>query len=219
MIFGVASAIGVIIGILAITFLIPSSTNSPFVDFFVTFILWPAALLLIPLSIGFSILRYRLYDIDLLINRTLVYGSLTALLALLYFGLIVALQSLFQGMFQQNNAIAIVVSTLVIAALFQPLRYRIQSIIDRRFYRRKYDAAKTVAAFSATLRNEVDLTQLSEHLIAVVQETMQPSHVSLWLRKPEKITNSTTWEANRLGASPEPILPSTTQQKESISYE
>ena len=141
--------------------------------------------LLIPLSFGFSILRYRLYDIDILINRTLVYTTLTALLALLYFGFIFALQSLFQGMFKQNNAVAIVVSTLAIAALFQPLRHHIQKIIDRRFYRRKYDAAKTVAAFSATLRNEVDLNQLSEHLVAVVQETMQPTHVSLWLREPD----------------------------------
>ena len=151
-------------------------------------IIWPIVLLLIPLSIGFSILRYRLYDIDVLINRTLVYGSLTALLALLYFVLIFALQSLFQGLFYQINAVAIVVSTLVIAALFQPLRHRIQAIIDRRFYRRKYDAAKTVAAFSATLRNEVDLNQLREHLLTVVQETMQPSHVSLWLppTKPDR---------------------------------
>jgi hypothetical protein len=145
-------------------------------------ILFYVAILLIPLSIGFSILRYRLYDIDLLINRTLVYGTLTVSLALLYFGLIVALQALFQGLFHQNNTVAIVVSTLVIAALFQPLRHRIQAIIDRRFYRRKYDAARTVAAFGATLRSEVELTQLSEHLVAVVEETMQPSHVSLWLR-------------------------------------
>ena len=149
-------------------------------------IIWPIVLLLIPLSIVFSILRYRLYDIDVLINRTLVYGSLTALLALLYFGLIFVLQSLFQGMFHQNNAVAIVVSTLVIAALFQPLRRRLQALIDRRFYRRKYDAARTLAAFSTTLRNEVDLTQLSEHLLAVVQETMQPAHISLWLRKTER---------------------------------
>ena len=188
-ILGVSAGVVVAIGILAIGSFIPpaaASNNLGVVLFFI--IVWPVAFLLIPLSIGFSILRYRLYDIDVLINRTLVYGSLTALLALLYFGLIFALQSLFQGMFHQNNAVAIVVSTLVIAALFQPLRHRIQAIIDRRFYRRKYDAAKTVAAFSATLRNEVDLNQLREHLLTVVQETMQPSHVSLWLppAKPDR---------------------------------
>ena len=119
--------------------------------------IWPLALLLIPLSIGFSILRYRLYDIDLLINRTLVYGTLTVLLALVYVGLIFALQYLLRGIISQNNDVAIVVSTLAIAALFQPLRHRIQAIIDRRFYRRKYDASKVVEAFSATLRNEVNL--------------------------------------------------------------
>lgn len=141
--------------------------------------------LLIPLSLGIAILRYRLYDIDIIINRTLVYGSLTALLALLYFGLVFALQSLLQGLFKQNNAVAIVVSTLAVAALFHPLRQRIQRVIDRRFYRRKYNAARTLAAFSATLRNEVDLSKLSEQLIAAVEETMQPAHVSLWLRSSE----------------------------------
>ncbi len=144
--------------------------------------------LLFPLSIGIAMLRSRLWDIDRLINRTLVYGTLTASLALLYFGLIFALQSLFQGVFKQNNAVAIVVSTLVIYALFQPLRHRIQQFIDRRFYRSKYDAAKTLEAFSATLRNEVDLGQLREHLLDVVQETMQPAHVSLWLRSPQRHT-------------------------------
>jgi hypothetical protein len=183
-ILGVTVAIGIIMGILAVTFLIPSNVNFYSLGgLIVTIIIWPAALLLIPLSIGFSILRYRLYDIDVLINRTLVYGSLTALLALLYFGLIFALQYLLRGIISQNNDVAIVISTLAIAALFQPLRHRIQAIIDRRFYRRKYDAAKIVEAFSATLRNEVDLNQLSEHLLNVVQETMQPAHVSLWLRK------------------------------------
>src|SRR6266516_4384485 len=141
-------------------------------------------LLAIPLSIGVAMLRSRLYDIDVLINRTLVYGTLTAILTLTYVGLILALQSLTHALTGQagNQPVVIVGSTLVIAALFQPLRHRIQWVIDRRFYRRKYDAARTVAAFSATLRNEVELTQLSEHLVAVVQETMQPSHVSLWIR-------------------------------------
>ncbi len=154
-------------------------------DFFNT-VLWALLFMSIPISIGIAMLRYRLWDIDILINRTLVYGCLTALLALLYFGLIFALQSLFQGMFHQNNAVAIVISTLVIAVLFQPLRHRIQRFIDRRFYRSKYDAAKTLEAFSATLRNEVDLSELRVHLLNVVQETMQPSHVSLWLRSPQK---------------------------------
>src|SRR5205807_1493761 len=152
--------------------------------------LFHCAAALIPLSIGFSILRYRLYDIDVLINRTLVYGSLTALLTLLYFGLVIGLGSLvrlFTGQVSQSP-IVIVASTLALFTLFQPLRRRIQAIIDRRFYRHKYDAAKTLEAFSTTLRNEVDLNQLREHLLTVVQETMQPSHVSLWLppAKPDR---------------------------------
>jgi len=160
--------------------------------------LWALLFMSIPISIGIAMLRYRLWDIDILINRTIVYGSLTALLALLYFGLIFALQSLFQGIFHQNNAVAIVASTLVIAALFQPLRHRLQRFIDRRFYRSKYDAAKTLEAFSATLRNEVDLGLLREHLLNVVQETMQPTHVSLWLRSPEHDrTHQAPWRANR----------------------
>jgi hypothetical protein len=152
---------------------------------------------LIPLSIGIALLRYRLWDIDIIINRTLVYGSLTALLALLYVGLVIGLQALvrlFTGQVSQSPII-IVASTLAIAALFQPLRHRIQAIIDHRFYRRKYDAVKIVEAFSATLRNEVDLTQLREHLLAVVQETMQPAHVSLWLRQPPR-TESHKRQAN-----------------------
>jgi hypothetical protein len=180
---GVTVAIGVFIGLLVPSLLIPSLNTTIFWNEMWGLIL-PVALLLIPLSIGFSILRYRLYDIDVLINRTLVYGTLTAVLTLTYIGLILALQSLTHALTGQagNQPVVIVGSTLVIAALFQPLRHRIQRVIDRRFYRRKYDAARTVAAFSATLRNEVDLTQLSEHLVDVVQETMQPTHVSLWIR-------------------------------------
>jgi hypothetical protein len=145
---------------------------------------------LIPLSIASAILRSRLWDIDVLINKALVYGTLTVLLALVYVGLVIGLGSLvrlFTGQLLQSP-IVIVASTLAIAALFQPLRHRIQQIIDRRFYRRKYDSAKTLEAFSATLRNEVDLGQLREHLLNVVQETMQPAHVSLWLRSPGRHT-------------------------------
>jgi len=142
--------------------------------------------LCIPLSFGFAMLRSRLWEIDAIINRTLVYGTLTLSLGFVYTGFVIGLQYLLGGLISQTNDVAIVVSTLVIAFLFQPLRRHLQIIIDRRFYRRKYDAARTLAAFSAALRNEVDLQQLSEHLLAVVQETMQPTHVSLWLHKPDK---------------------------------
>jgi len=138
----------------------------------------------IPISIGIAILRYRLYDIDLLINRTLVYGSLTATLLLVYFGGVATMQAVFRALTgqEQQAQLAVVVSTLAIAALFDPLRRRIQSFIDRRFYRRKYDAARTLDAFSARLRDETDLDSLNAELITVVKETMQPVHVSLWLR-------------------------------------
>jgi hypothetical protein len=142
------------------------------------------ALLGLPISTGIAIVRYRLYEIDLIINRTLVYGSLTGTLALVYFGGVATTQAIFRGLTgqEQQPQLAVVVSTLVIAALFNPLRRRIQGFIDRRFYRRKYDAAKTLEAFSAKLRDETDLDALSDDLVGVVRETMQPAHVSLWLR-------------------------------------
>jgi hypothetical protein len=140
----------------------------------------------IPVAVGFAVLKYRLYDIDVVINRTLVYGLLTALLAAVYVGGVAAIQAILHTLTGQERQpqLAIVVSTLVIAALFNPLRLRIQSFIDRRFYRRKYDARKTLEAFSAQLRNETDLDALGDDLVGVVRETMQPAHVSLWL-KPE----------------------------------
>jgi hypothetical protein len=143
-------------------------------------------LLLIPVSITIAILRARLWEIDVIIRRTLVYSTLTVILALLYLGLVIGLGSLVRLLTGQagQSPVIIVASTLAIAALIQPLRHRIQAIIDRRFYRRKYDAVKTVEEFSATLRNEVDLNTLRQHLITVVQDTMQPSHMSLWLREP-----------------------------------
>jgi hypothetical protein len=136
----------------------------------------------VPIAVGFAVLKYRLYDIDILINRTLVYGSLTATLVVLYFGGIVVLQGVFVTLTGEKSTLAIVASTLLIAALFTPLRRRIQSFIDRRFYRRKYDARKTLEAFSTKLKNETDLEALNNDLVGVVRETMQPAHVSLWLR-------------------------------------
>jgi hypothetical protein len=141
-------------------------------------------LLGIPVAVGVAIFKYRLYEIDTLINRTLVYGALTAALVAVYFGGVTVTQALFRTLTGQEKQaqLAIVVSTLVIAALFNPLRRRIQGFIDRRFYRSKYDAAKTLEAFSAKLRDETDLDALSDDLVGVVRETMQPAHVSLWLR-------------------------------------
>jgi hypothetical protein len=137
-------------------------------------------------GVGIAILKYRLYDIDIIINRTLVYGSLTVSLALVYFGGVATTQALFRAITGQERLpqLAVVISTLAIAALFDPLRRRIQNAIDRRFYRRKYDAAKTLESFSTKLRDETDLDELSGDLVRVVRETVQPEHVSVWLRKP-----------------------------------
>jgi hypothetical protein len=150
----------------------------------------------VPTAVGIAITRYRLYDIDILINRTLVYGTLSATLIALYFVGIVVLQRLFVVLTGQQSTLAVVASTLLIAALFNPLRRRIQSFIDRRFYRRKYDARKTLEDFSAQLRDETDLDTLSGDLVGVVRETMQPAHVSLWLR-PDTSSKAKA-QANRL---------------------
>jgi hypothetical protein len=148
-------------------------------------------LLLIPLSFGFAILRYRLWDIDLIIRRTLIYSTLTVMLAIIYEVSVFMLQSLTSGLARiRGNQLAIVASTLLIGFLFKPLHDRTRALIDRRFYRRKYDAARTVALFSTTIRDEVDLNQICSKLVAVVDETMQPEHVSLWLRPPN-------WELRR----------------------
>jgi hypothetical protein len=136
----------------------------------------------IPISIGIAILKYRLYDIDLLINRTLVYGSLSVTLIALYFGAVVVLQRLFVALIGQQSTLVTIVATLAIAALFNPLRRRIQSFIDRRFYRKRYDARKTLDEFSFKLRDETDIGALNDDLVGVVRETMQPAHVSVWLR-------------------------------------
>ncbi|MDP9486467.1 MAG: hypothetical protein M3Q49_11925 [Actinomycetota bacterium] len=142
--------------------------------------------MVLPICTGIAILKYRLYDIDRIINRTLVYGALTATLVLVYLGGVVMLQGAFRAFTGGDSTLAVVASTLAIAALFGPLRRRIQAFIDRRFYRKKYDAAKTLATFSARLRDETDLEELGEDLIDVVREAVQPDRVSLWLRRPEE---------------------------------
>jgi hypothetical protein len=180
--FAYASALGFMAILLVTLFDLPVVDERT--DALVEHVVWTVAPLSLPVSAGIAILKYRLYEIDIIINRTLVYGSLTAALALVYFGGVTATQAIFRALTGQEEQpqLAVVISTLVIAALFNPLRRRIQSFIDRRFYRSKYDAAKTLEAFSAKLRDETDLDALNAELVSVVRETMQPAHVSLWLR-------------------------------------
>jgi hypothetical protein len=183
LVFGLSGFVGLILLYFLIGNLIPglAAPDSPYQ--LVSGTLLPLTFLTLPLSVAIAIQRTRLWEIDVLIRRTLVYSTLTLLVVLLYWGLVLAFGSLVRGFLgQQQNPLVIVASTLVIAVLFQPLRHGIQRVIDRRFYRRKYDAAKIVEAFSTTLRNEVDLDQLREQIVTVVQETMQPVHISLWLR-------------------------------------
>ncbi len=173
----VAYAVALFAGAVVITTVWPSLDSSH-----VGSVLFLGGFLAIPSAMAVAILRYRLYAIDVVINKTLVYGALTATLALVYFGSIVVLQGILGALSGQDSQFAIVASTLTIAALFGPLRRRVQAFIDRRFYRKKYDAGRTLAAFGVKLRNETDLGVLSADLVTVVKETIQPTHASLWLR-------------------------------------
>jgi hypothetical protein len=179
-----AYAVAATISGIVFAYMIPDTVDTPLWFDRAGFALNIAVTPAIPVSMGIAILRYRLYDIDLLINRTLVYGSLTGILALVYFGGVTATQALLQAFTDQERLpqLVIVASTLAIAALFTPLRRLIQRFIDSRFYRRKYDARKTLETFSATLKDETNLEALNGALVGVVRETMQPEHVSLWLR-------------------------------------
>jgi hypothetical protein len=171
---------------ITLAYMIPDTIDTPLWFERVGFALNIAVTPAISVSMGVAILRYRLYDIDLIINRTLVYGALTAYLALVYFGGVTATQAILQTLTGQEKLpqLAIVASTLLIAALFNPLRRRVQALVDRRFYRRKYDARKTLEIFSARLRDETDLEALSKGLVGVVRDTVQPAQVALWLRSP-----------------------------------
>jgi hypothetical protein len=185
-VFGAVATIGGI----TLAYVIPNSLEAPPWFERTGFAVLIATTAAIPVSIGIAILRYRLYDIDRIINRTLVYGSLTAALVALYFGVIIVLQRVFVLFMGQQSTLAVVASTLLIAALFTPLRRRIQAFIDRSFYRRKYDATKTLRVFSTKLRDETDLEALSDDLVVAVRETMQPAHVTLWLRPAAEVGRS-----------------------------
>jgi hypothetical protein len=187
-VFGVTGALGGFLGAILLSGIF-SSLGRPSLLYrgAITTVIY-LAMLLIPLSIAAAILRSRLWAIDIIINRTLVYGTLTGMLALIYVVSVILLQQAFRTVTGPRSNLAIVISTLAIATLFNPLRRRIQDRVDLRFYRRKYDATQTLTAFSATLRDgaHADLDTLTADLLAVVQETMQPAHVSLWLKPPAK---------------------------------
>ncbi|HEX8981791.1 MAG TPA: hypothetical protein VF792_03395 [Ktedonobacterales bacterium] len=190
-ILGIGTSILVQVIVTLIAAFDPAATTSSSLFPVISNSLTTVALTLGPLAFMVAIFRYRLYDLGLLINRTLVYTALTALLAAMYAVSVITIQDVVRGMTgHQNGAFAVVVSTLAVAAAFQPLRRRIQNFIDRRFYRRKYDAAKTLAAFSATVRNEVDLENLCRELMTAVDEALQPEHALLWLRSARTATPS-----------------------------
>jgi len=166
--------------ILPVWFVLNSPVQNAFPHLFA--VLDSLVIAAVPIAAGIAILRYRLYEIDVIINRTLVYGVLSLLLGLIYFGAILLSQAALRTLAGGESSLAVVASTLVIAALFNPLRQRVQDFIDRRFYRKKYDAAKTLEAFSARLREETDLDRLCGELVSVVHQTIQPDHASLWLK-------------------------------------
>jgi hypothetical protein len=186
-VFGTTLALSLLLVLLAPLFLFAPGVarTSPFVLLLIGYAI-PLIMLLIPLSIGVAMLRSGLFDIDLVINRTLVYGALTVSLAGVYVGTVVLLQWALRSLTGGESQLAVVASTLAIAALFGPLRHQLQTFIDRRFYRKKYDAGKTLESFGGRLRDEVDLDTLSDDLLGVVRETVQPEHASMWLRPPDR---------------------------------
>ncbi len=198
-VYGIALAFLIVLIPSLVPLLVPDIANAAYRSVLGSFLIdniWIVAIVLIPTCIAIAILRTHLWDIDILINRTLVYGSLTAVLAGVYFACVIGAQTGAAKLTGQTKPqpVIIVASTLVIAAIFNPLRHRFQSAIDRQFYRRKYDAAKTLTAFAVTLRSEVSLGELTDHLAAVVAETMEPAHVSVWLRPLPERTETTTPE-------------------------